>query len=254
MDFRLLFLLISFCTSMGIAQTDVYGEISNNNRIKNTTHFTKLTHTFYHPTEWAQSYVGVAISGDSLTTEKEIYNDNFSAPLIGVRFKWEKSPVWLFSEYRHIAATKIHRAEPLSVHDLRLGFATGGTTDLKKFPNKISLFNEVYAEGVYSSRLESNIFAAAFDKLGFQKNWNSKWSTQVYTELYGRRDLKGHYYENLQELRLGVRQRFIPPPFSLTVSAHLAAGSFTDREYLDQNPYGKYYKDTVLLLVFGSQL
>jgi hypothetical protein len=247
-------LFVIFYSTVLFAKTDIYSEVSAQNRTRDTVHFTKLSQSLYEPTNWSQVYLGFALSGDSRSTPHEIYNDNYAAPLLGLKVFKPGIPVWLFTEYRYIASSPEREAHPLPGNDIRAGIAAGDYRPLARIQDGLDVFNEVYGEAVYSSRLEDNLFATVFDKLGYEKRWSKLWVSQAYSEVFAKRDRLGNYYENLSELRIGFRQKLLPPPFSMNLSAHYALGSYSGRQYVDPIPGSKSYTDVAVLFVFGSEI
>lgn len=250
----LLFIIIFIVGARSIASFDLYGEVSKYNRTANTVHYTKISQILYRPNSNIQGYAGLAVSGDSLTTEHRIYNDNYVAPLVGLKLTSDSQKFSLFSEYRYLPSAGKRPTDNLSKNDFRGGLVAGRVDRLKNLNFGIGLFNDIYSEIIFSSRLESNFFGSLSNKTGFEKNWGRFWTGQTYIEAFARRDSLGYYYENLQEIRLGLRNKFYSKPHSLTLSAHLANGSYAGREYRDPNPYATTYKDAVIQLIFGSYL
>jgi hypothetical protein len=243
--------MINFCLTLltifsvnVFAQTDIYSEISKLNRSANFAHHTQFIYSFVKPATWTQPYVGFILEGDA---------NQYTAPVAGLKFLIADSPFSFFTEYRQVSLTLVDK-NISRTDDFRAGVILDKAIKLRNFENSLSLFNEVYSEGIFSSRSESNVFANIADRLGFEKKWDGNGISQVYLEAYGRRDLLGYYYENLQELRLGLRYKILPPPFSFMISAHYAMGSYTDRQYRTANPHGRYYSDNVVLFTFGARL
>jgi hypothetical protein len=235
-------------------KTEIYGEASENTRQRDIVHYTKLTSQVYRLTEGTSFYGGAILSGDSLSTKDEIYNDNYVAPLLGVKLGIADYPVGLFAEIRQVFPQFSKENSSSSQTEFRSGIVGGLNHTLVNLTEGRGIFSDGYGELIFSSRLENNVFFNLSEKLGFEKKWNRGNSSQIYAEGYGRRDRLGYYYENLQEMRLGLRQKWSIQKITLALSSHLAAGSYTDRQYRDANPYSKSYTETAFLFVFGGLL
>jgi hypothetical protein len=131
----------------------------------------------FNPSQALSGYLGLAITKDTRSNDRNIYNDNYLAPLAGFRFNPMGWPIWAFTEYRHVFNVNKVKSE------FRGGLCAYQWWDVfrqKYIPN---LFSENYGELLYVSRANDNPSFQGWSKLGVRFSLTSNTKIDAFTEL-----------------------------------------------------------------------
>lgn len=224
--------------------TEIYAESQYDHRFDSvqTNYRVELISKKYVP----GMYLGVFQAFDDETSSRVDYDEYFS-----LKIGWKRkifNYFGVFTEYRRLLYSpdlSYNKKED----DFRIGLYGYWNKELHDL-----VFFETYGEAVYSSRLYDDTFFAGY--LRFFNTLLNKEKLQVgpYAELFIKRDIKGFFYENLEEGRYGLRGVYRRSNYSIALNVFGVSGHYTDREYRDPNPYSSNYDDFRTLLVFYGEI
>jgi hypothetical protein len=236
-------LLFGAVASGSEIRTELYSESSHSTRFENSVVDAKVKVTPLFGIE--RLYLGALLSEDSKSRAESIYNDNSTSLLLGYSTPEIIKSVQGLIEVRSVVPE--FESENTKNTDLRLGLIHYNFYKEQKY-----LGFETYGEAIYSSRLLDNVFGTVWARPRYSFWRNDFITTDLYAEGYFKRDRLGHYYENLQEFRLGLLGKIQLSKTFFQLQIYQANGQYQGREFTDKNPYSKEYSDGRALLVFGG--
>ncbi len=185
--------------------TLLYNETTYLPQLDNVVNEGKIIHQF---DAWPslRPYLGLAIGQDLKSDSSLIYNDNHVSPLSGIRYSPRDLPWGAYLEFRqNLRVIRPPTFKEFSEGDLRLGaylYQMFYLTPPKSIP---FLFQELYAELLYSSALKNNLFLQGWLKQGVRAKLHRILDLDGYFEFAGTLDRTGNPDFNLACIDLGVR-------------------------------------------------
>jgi hypothetical protein len=226
----------------------LYSESTVRSRTQDAFHETSLNFKPLQTPAWLEVYAGARLSeGMDLRTTDGL-GGGFLALYPGARLHapWSPNfPLTAFAEYWALFQNSPPQPDARSNEDLRAGFYAYHWEDLKLSRLPIpGLFSETYGEGVYSTRLENNIFFAGWTKVGRRFALTPSVAPGIaldpFLELFAKRDRLGYSQENLQEFRPGLRLAFFWEHLSASLSATHAWGSTSSTSQARSESYREW--------------
>lgn len=151
-------------------------------------------------------YVGLALGQDLKSNSTEIFNDNHVSPLLGLRYAPRGLPFGIYAEFRDKFRVL---NQPLTRNSSELDFRSGAYLyqwfTLSQPSSFLSLFQEAYGEGLYSSALDHNIILQGWLKQGFRTQVLKGLDFDGYFELAGTYDQIGLPYQRFGYGDIGIR-------------------------------------------------
>lgn len=203
----------------------LYSESTYISQSKNLVQFSKLDAQLIHILDALHGYIGTRFSQDTQTTQTHLYNDNYLAATLGLEFHPPKWPLTFFVEHQqvfHVIKKPANR--PAYETDFRAGALLYYKRDLTLIPHWVILFSETYAELIYSTRLDYNLYFLLTNKLGPRLSLVRAIDLDVYVEGFFKRDGLGFAGQNAEEVRFGSRLTAHLNPVSVAVSIHRGFG------------------------------
>lgn len=243
---------LSAANALGIdfeTEIKLYSESTYISRFNNLVHFTKVTMYPLHVAHILYAYAGLRIAQDSRSTPTVLYNDNQVTPLYGLEIRAPVIPLTLFAEHHHgLRLFDRAPAKPFYETDFRLGAFAYYWWKVLPLSGMAQLFDEVYGELIYSSRLDQNIFLSAWNKLGIRFSVLPLLHVDGYGEGFLKQDRLGVASENAQELRVGMRlsASFLPhtlAPLTLALSTHYGVGTQSSTLYQEWRSLLVFYME-----------
>lgn len=229
------------------ADTEIYSENIYSDRNKNFVSSSFGRH-FFSTSERLKPYFALYLSQDNKSKGNFIYNDNFFAPALGVN-AFINSILSVFAELRYVQSEfKTQLGYPES--DVRTGIIGNYNYIFYETQNTYRLRSDSYGEAIYTSRILNDIFFSLKSSLGAE--YICLLNPQVYLEGFIKRDRLGFYYENLNEVRLGLKVSAKTESWNFNLIFNHVMGLYQGREYKDINPYPKNYSANVVMFIVSG--
>lgn len=208
-----LFIIVSYmaATSSSFAATQThwnyYSQSQYQSHTQNYVTQQRLRYVF-GPDAPLRAYVGMQFEMDTRSDSSAIYNDNFVTPTLGI--KWlpiVNVGLVVYSEVHYLFRLgSLSTTQMKSEFDWRNGVYFYGFRDYRISP-RINGFLESYSDLYFIYKADRNLILNTWVKSGFRVFRNLP-QVDIYLEGIAKRNRKKFEWENLSELRWGLRGRF----------------------------------------------
>ncbi|MBF0315835.1 MAG: hypothetical protein HQK50_12260 [Oligoflexia bacterium] len=255
-----------FKTAFAISDVNLYSESSFKQRSNNAVNATKLTALQAVWKERLHLYLQLGLEEDTKSNHTEVYNYNHAFAGVGGRF-FLLPQLFLFGEIRgNQQLLPKERAAAYRKLEQRMGAIFYSYDEL--FQDKTNLFAENYGELISSNQLRkhSNLYGTIKSKLGNRFTLPDSWREFLSAHSMGidafalgelKRDRRGYYEENVQEIGLGIRPQLRWNHWSIAFDVSKVWGAYAGVERENKNPYGsksKYDDFRLLFTLYADQL
>ncbi len=186
----------------------LYNETTYLPQINNAVNEGKL---IYQAQDWnsLRPYLGVALGQDLRSDSTLIFNDNHVSPLLGIRYAPRALPYGIYVEFREkMRMVRAPQTRSFSEGDLRAGAYVYQWFNLAQISSGSRVFQELYAETLYTSALQNNIFIQGWLKQGIRNKLHKMVDLDAYVEFAGTYDRTPLPDYHIAYFDLGARANF----------------------------------------------
>lgn len=175
----------------------LYSETSYDARLEGLVNDSSLHLTYNYKN--VEPYIGLQVTKELARQGQNLLAEDSVAPKLGVRWK-AFSFLGLFAESRFNILSNLQNNSNLTPSEFRYGLYAYDFQNITAF-----VFNEVYSELVTVDRVSQKPVFVIWNKLGYRVNFNSKFRSDLYSEVFSRQSPNPNYGPIENEFRLGTR-------------------------------------------------